>query len=583
MGNLHKRTIRDSVSFGDVFGDQNRALSTVGPHDSQGTKGVILPKVNGSDSSIAQPISRYLSEREIYTRLVESISLSETVEDIKDALSRDLSNIVHFEIGALNLKTSEYCGEENCLMSDDLPHKTLEFTPMKNLVLNGDEVGDILSDLPEREDEWKGSCNNLYRAKTIDGDTVLVNLNSIYLAPLHSAGERIGTLALFSSKADQYKSLEDGILDRFWEILGSAVGKIYRNKIKSDEIGRVRKLVDGSEAVLVNWMMNGSVWEVDFNLRAEDFIDPVSSSPDSLDGIFFVPPGDDRERADALWREVYSSGVTHSVGLELTDHNGDGKQVLCSFSPIKDGDRIIGVSMTGLEMGSIDSSMTEISDLNRSYRSIVSRLSHHIINPLSAISGYTELMAVNASEDQQAYLYKIIGISIRMSDIIHQGKMVADLKEGRIKREFRGIDLSRSMVSAAERIRYRGIGSGIRYLGAEGALQIRAHPFIDDVFYNIMDYCLEGRSEEPVISISTYTSIEGAIVSFRIKGIDLPELTGEGALMEVWGGRPGPDIRGSGLGLAAAIGIVELHGGRIWGEAEDDGTSIKVFLPWDPK
>jgi signal transduction histidine kinase len=373
------------------------------------------------------------------------------------------------------------------------------------------------------------------------------------------------------------------MMDRLWDILGSAVGKIYRNKIKSDEIGRVRKLVDGSEAILVNWMMNGSVWEVDFNIKAENFIDPMSSSPDSLDGIFFIPPGDDRERADALWKEVYTSGSTHSVGLELTDDHGEGRHVLCSFSPIKDDNSIIGVSMTGLEMGSINSSMTEISDLNRSYRSLVSRLSHHIINPLSAISGYTELMAVSAAEDQREYLHKIISISVRMSDIIHQAKMIADLKEGRIKREFRGIDLSRSMIRATERIRVRGIGNAIRYLGAEGGLQITAHPFIDDVFYNILDYCFEGRSFEPVISISTYTSIEGAIVSFRIKGIELPELTGEGAFMEIWGGRPGPDIRGSGLGLAAAAGIVGLHDGRIWGEGEEDGTSIKVFLPWDPK
>ncbi|MGA1821182.1 MAG: sensor histidine kinase [Thermoplasmatota archaeon] len=522
-------------------------------------------------------------ERETYTRLVESISLSETMEEIVDSLSRDLSKIVHFEIGALSLKTSEYTDERDCLMSDDMPHETFEFTPMSNLILNGDEVGDILCDLPERDEEWKGACSNLYRAKTLEGDTVLVNLNSLFLAPLHSAGERIGTLALFSSKVEQYKDMEEGILNRFWEILGSAIGKIYRNKIKSDEIGRVRKLVDESEAVLVTWMMNGSVWEVDFNLRAEDFIDPLSGFPDSLDGIFFVPPGDDRARADALWRQAYSSGETHSIGLGLTDHEGLEKQFLCSFSPIKEDGRIVGVSMTGIEMGSIDLSMSELSDLNRSYRSLVARLSHHIINPLSAISGYTELMAVSASDDQRFYMHKILGISMRMSDIIHQAKMVADLKEGRIKKEFRGIDLSRSLIRATERIRCRGIGDGIRYLGAEGALQITAHPHVEEVFYNILDYCFEGRSNEPVISISTYTSVEGAIISFRIRGMNIPELAGEGIFMELWGGRPGPDIRGSGLGLAAAAGMVYLHGGRIRGEDEEDGTSIKIFLPWDPK
>ena len=50
-------------------------------------------------------------------------------------------------------------------------------------------------------------------------------------------------MALFSSNANQYDRLENGALNQLWEILGSAIGKIYRTKIKSDAIGRIRKLV----------------------------------------------------------------------------------------------------------------------------------------------------------------------------------------------------------------------------------------------------------------------------------------------------------------------------------------------------
>ena len=569
-----------SDSFKDIYHPKREGIPTVQGRDESGS-GTF--EEHEGEKSIDQKTVEVNKDR-LMIDLITDLSVSKNPHELVDVINKGLNRIVPFEIGSLSWRSGEVSLDDDYDPNNDYFSESMDFSPMQDIVVDRSLSGELQDRIPDLEERWRGEFKGSYRAHTSTGDNILVNLNSAFLAPLHHNGKRIGTLALFSFRENRKDPFTDRRLETIVKVLSSRLGDMIENRNVQNDIQRKDLLLDGCGIILISWRFRDSVWEVDFNRRAEEYINYIEETPETVEGAFFVPPGDGRDRANAAWDSAFHEGETTSIDVEILSESNRPRKVFCSFSPMKNGDDIIGVTMTGLEAERVDSTFNDLSRLNECYRLTISILTHDLKNPLSALLGYSGILELGCQDEKnRKYIKKIVDLTQRMNSTISQAKLFSLIQEGKAGGEFDKIDLKETIQGCIEMLYPQAEKFKIRFRAGEGSFELIGTTLMEQAILNILDNSMKYSPEGSEISIRIDTSIEGVVISISDQGPGIEDEIKEEIFQRFWRGKESLRNPGTGLGLAITRGIVEMHNGKIWVEDGDEGGSVfKVSLPWDP-
>ncbi len=574
---LEKNT-RGSLSAEGIFRVEGSA-SVPSSSTKRGHEDMHLPSI-GIDRGIFIPTS----PKKIDPLFIPELLECKDVNIFCDVMVKHLGDMMDFDIGTLKWRPLDLNNEEGSLEypEEDLPEQ-LEFTKRTNLVIGKASIYPdeemVSDDSPSFIDDYSGS----FRAKSAFGDPIMINLRSAIFVPLRYQGELIGRLSLYSSSMKRSSDDLKDLLSPLWPTIGCALGRILEHHSMNIENDRTRDLLDSTDDILIIWRNRGDVWEVDCNRKAEELIDMREVSPDLMDGPFFVPRGKERERASIAWDSTYRSGESHQLDLELIDRSGEPRSFLCKFKPLINEGTVEGIRMTGVEMETLESGMRGLESANRTYRLLLSVLSHDLLNPLSAISGYNELQEYADEKKKMVYINKISSLTRRMSETISMVKTFSQLQEGKLSSDLESIDLSKMVSTCIEMLYPKTEDHNIIFESADTSFKIKGHGFLQQVILNLLDNSMKYCEKGAEIHIGLGSTVSGITLSVQDNGHGVPDRYKRSIFERFTRGERSTGIMGSGLGLAISKGIVDLHNGDIWVEDNPDGGSIfRVFLPWEP-
>lgn len=214
---------------------------------------------------------------------------------------------------------------------------------------------------------------------------------------------------------------------------------------------------------------------------------------------------------------------------------------------------------------------------------LIAGIAHELNNPLAAISGYAQLLKMNADLDPQTRqdVIRIYEQAQRAARIVHN--LLTFAREHRAIHQPTDINtlLQKSLELMAYQLRTEDITVDLRL--APQPLRVIGDPYqLQQVFFNLI-----GNARDAMTSahgggrLAVKTELDGATVRIRIAD-NGPGLTPEAKqhLFEPFFTTKEVG-KGTGLGLSICFGIVSEHGGRIYpDETRRHGAEFVVEFPY---
>jgi PAS domain S-box-containing protein len=228
--------------------------------------------------------------------------------------------------------------------------------------------------------------------------------------------------------------------------------------------------------------------------------------------------------------------------------------------------------------------ITELERLNQSKSRFLSTISHEFRTPLTAIIGYSELLANNVSDSVIAADAAVIHREAsRLNRLVDDILLVDRVDAGHMSLKMRPVDcnaLVRDVVAT-----FRPLTDSHQFpLDLDPSLRPiagdrdRLAQAITNLVSNAVKYSPTGGT----VTITTRNDGDDVVISVRDEGIgiareDLSRIFDRFERVETGiAGR----IAGTGLGLSIAEEIASLHGGRLWAESELGlGSTFYLALP----
>lgn len=228
-------------------------------------------------------------------------------------------------------------------------------------------------------------------------------------------------------------------------------------------------------------------------------------------------------------------------------------------------------------------------EVQRVRSELISAVSHELRTPLGFIKSYATTLLRDDAPIEDTTRRHFLEIIDEETDKL--GRMIDDLLDasrlqaGRLPIEREPLSLTELVERVVEKVR-----PGLEGAGHPVALRLPADavPVLADArrIEQVLDNLLENASRysEPdsPIEVGLVAEEGEALVSIRDQGDGLAPGELDQIFQPFFRGRSASASRhrGAGLGLAICRGIVEAHGGRVWGESgRDRTTTFLVALP----
>jgi two-component system, OmpR family, sensor kinase len=223
---------------------------------------------------------------------------------------------------------------------------------------------------------------------------------------------------------------------------------------------------------------------------------------------------------------------------------------------------------------------------DESYRQFLRRLDHELKNPLTGLqAALTNLREAGNVDDTRAAMDNASQAAIRLGRILRDLRKLAELDAEMLER--RSVDVAElvsEMVSAA--------GSLPAYQGRSINLLVSKVPALPPVtgdrdmlglaFYNLLDNALKYSAPTDAIEVRVREDGHALFIEVADSGAGIPQQEQQRIFEDLYRGENAREAEGSGLGLALAQRIVQLHGGEISlrsNPVQGRGTVFTIRLP----
>ena len=218
-------------------------------------------------------------------------------------------------------------------------------------------------------------------------------------------------------------------------------------------------------------------------------------------------------------------------------------------------------------------------------KQFTANLSHELKTPLTAISGYGEILQNTevSPEDASRFGGIIYKESQRLINLTHDIIQLSQLEEYDFKPIIDTVDLNTIAVSCVEALSVEAQKRNIKIQVDGNEAFIRASKsLLDELVYNLVENAIRYNVDGGEVFVTVQNNDNGIMLVVRDTGIGIPE-SAQGRIFERFfrvdksrSKRTG----GTGLGLAIVKHSAEYLGGSVKLESkENEGTAVTVFLP----
>jgi signal transduction histidine kinase/uncharacterized protein YdhG (YjbR/CyaY superfamily) len=233
----------------------------------------------------------------------------------------------------------------------------------------------------------------------------------------------------------------------------------------------------------------------------------------------------------------------------------------------------------------------ELEAASRHKSEFLANMSHELRTPLNAIIGYSELLEEEAGDLDGGRLVpdlqKIATAAKHQLSLINDILDLSKIEAGRMELEATDFDLADTIDNALtlvrERATRRGITLGREIDDAVGVVRGDERK-VKQVLLNLLSNAIKFTPEGGRIDVRA--AVNGGLVEVSVAdtGVGIAPDDQEAVFEEFRQvGTADKKVEGTGLGLALARKVVELHGGRIWVTSQvGHGSTFTFTLPVRP-
>ncbi len=226
----------------------------------------------------------------------------------------------------------------------------------------------------------------------------------------------------------------------------------------------------------------------------------------------------------------------------------------------------------------------ELEESNRMKELFIDIMHHDLINPLTAASGFIELLKEDEIKSRKrTHLETIERNLVKALELMESATKLSKLESSK-SIELTYMDLEKVINEVTGNMSPLAADAGMKIENKINmSMPVRANKIIEEVFANIMSNAVKYASSGKRIVLDCEER-EGC---WNIRFTDF----GEGiedrdktVIFDRFQRMEKKGVKGSGLGLAIAGKIMELHSGRIWVEDNPEGGAVFIVeIPKHPK
>lgn len=327
----------------------------------------------------------------------------------------------------------------------------------------------------------------------------------------------------------------------------------------------------------------GELWTVDpATLASKPHIDELLSATDHM----VVDPARSAQVRDIIRITTASDRREPRSGrLDLRD----GRVLEFAAVPLPDGNALF-IYLDVTDSQRIETALRDRNEAleaaDRLKSAFVANISYELRTPLTAISGFGEMLAAGyageLNERQAEYVGSIVTSSDRLQLLIDDILDLAITEAGQLALEMGAVEvdaLARSVAAmAADAVQTRGLTLEVNIEDSAGAVEGDERR-LKQAIYNLMANAIRFTPSGGRVELSASGNARSVLIRVSDTGVGIPEAEQEIVFDRFRkGSNAGP--QGVGLGLALVRQFVDLHGGvvdltsRVGG-----GTSVTVRLP----
>lgn len=234
---------------------------------------------------------------------------------------------------------------------------------------------------------------------------------------------------------------------------------------------------------------------------------------------------------------------------------------------------------------SINDMASELDANEKLKNDFISRVSHELRTPLTAIKGWAETMQYGVPDRKtlEKGMSVIVKESSRLTSLVEELLDFSKLQSGRLTLQMERMDILAEIDEAVYILKERAMSEGKHLLyddPEEMPVIYGDRNRLKQVFLNVIDNALKYTPEGGMIGVQVYRDYKEntikAIIADNGCGInpeDLPKVKDKFY-------KANQKINGSGIGLAVADEIVNLHKGSLEIESSPEvGTTVTITLP----
>lgn len=292
-----------------------------------------------------------------------------------------------------------------------------------------------------------------------------------------------------------------------------------------------------------------------------------------------------------LWSSIVAGGIAIILGSLLFLQLIRPLQSLSAAAQgIATGDlsrraREDGQDEVGQVARSFNQMATSLQNYENERRQTIAAIAHELRTPLSVIQGNLDAMldgVLPANEEELVLLHQESRLLNRLIDDL---RTLSLADAGQLDLQMAPVNLEKLITETVERLQLHAEAKGIhlKAVTAEELPRIQADEArLSQVLTNLVDNAVRYTPEGTVVEVSARV-VSGSIeVSVNDNGPGIPAEDVPRLFDRFWRGEKSRSraTGGSGLGLAVAKQLVQVHGGRIWVESElNRGARFAFRLP----
>ena len=226
----------------------------------------------------------------------------------------------------------------------------------------------------------------------------------------------------------------------------------------------------------------------------------------------------------------------------------------------------------------------ELANADKVKNDFISSVSHELRTPLTAIKGWGETLRDADAGDKeliQKGMQVIIGETERLSSMVEDLLDFSRMQTGRLSLIMSRMDLVAELSEAVLMFTERAKREGLSLLYDEPEIFLTVigdKNRLRQVFVNILDNALKYSDSGDTVEVTAKAQGDFAVITIADTGIgiskeDLPNVKAKFF-------KANSTRRGSGIGLAVADEIINLHGGKLTLDSvEGKGTTVTIQSP----